>query len=294
MEHWINYHHLKYFREIALAGGVSAASSRLRLGQSTLSAQLKTFESQLGVELFERRNKRLHLTEPGRVALNYANEIFRLGQEMLEVLQDVKNPARIPVQIGALDSVPKHVLLEIAKEARRSFDCTLSIREGSEEELLKDLRRHRIDLMVSSAHPRQEGGRFYSRVIARMPVVVCGAPAFKGLRRGFPRSLEKSAFILPSSPEKLRGEIDRWFRQQSLNPNVIAETQDTAVQKLLGHEGLGLLVVPLAAVQAQLNDKSLVEVGRLEGISEEIYLISASRRIENPVSAALMKEFQLI
>lgn len=293
MDSWINYHHLKYFREIALAGSVSKAAENLRLGQSTLSGQLKTFEEQLGVELFERRKKRLHLTEQGKAALEYANEIFRLGQEMMEVLQDVKHPQKVPVQIGALDHIPKHVVLAIAKEAHRSFDCTLSIHEGREDELLKDLRRHKIDLMVSSSAPRQAAGRLYSRVITRMPVVVCGAPTFKSLRRDFPRSLEKQNFILPTFPEKLRGEIDHWFREHKLSPNIIAETQDTAVQKLLGHEGLGLLVVPLAAIQEHLKDGSLIEIGRLDGIWEEIYLISATRRIENPVSARLMKEFRL-
>jgi LysR family transcriptional activator of nhaA len=55
---WINYHHLLYFKVIAEEGSVSKAAEKLRLGQPTLSAQLKLFEETLGVQLFERQHKK--------------------------------------------------------------------------------------------------------------------------------------------------------------------------------------------------------------------------------------------
>ena len=83
MNHWINYHHLNYFRVIASEGSISKAAEKLRLGQPTLSAQLKQFEEQLGVRLFDRQHKKLILTEQGKIALNYAQTIFKLGFEMV-------------------------------------------------------------------------------------------------------------------------------------------------------------------------------------------------------------------
>ena len=62
MSAWINYHHLYYFKAIAEKGSVSKAASKLRLGQPTLSAQLRQFEEALGVQLFERQHKKLILT----------------------------------------------------------------------------------------------------------------------------------------------------------------------------------------------------------------------------------------
>ncbi len=92
---WINYHHLYYFKTIAEEESVSKAAHKLRLGQPTLSAQLKQFEEQLGVQLFERKHKKLLLTEQGRIALDYAQNIFRLGGEMFEVLNDHITPTRV-------------------------------------------------------------------------------------------------------------------------------------------------------------------------------------------------------
>ena len=83
---WLNYHHLYYFKVIATEGSIAKASKTLRLGQPTLSAQLKLLEDVIGQKLFERQNRRLILTDAGRVALDYANEIFRLGSELLDTI----------------------------------------------------------------------------------------------------------------------------------------------------------------------------------------------------------------
>ena len=91
---WINYHHLYYFKTIAEEQSVSKAALKLRLGQPTLSAQLKQFEDVLGVQLFDRKHKRLILTEQGRIALQYSQNIFRLGDEMIDALNDRIKPEK--------------------------------------------------------------------------------------------------------------------------------------------------------------------------------------------------------
>lgn len=73
---WINHYHLFYFKTIAEQGTVLGAAQKLHLGQPTLSAQLKQFEDTIGVQLFERKHKKLVLTEQGKVALDYAKNIF--------------------------------------------------------------------------------------------------------------------------------------------------------------------------------------------------------------------------
>src|SRR5687768_16557914 len=133
---WLNYHHLFYFRAIATEGSIARAAEKLLLGQPTLSAQLKQLEQKIGKDLFERRNRKLVLTEAGRAALEYANEIFRLGNEMLEVLQDRTPEGRPHLQIGALDSVPKAVVLKMVTAVHQIAPCTVSILEGKGDELM--------------------------------------------------------------------------------------------------------------------------------------------------------------
>ena len=151
---WLNYHHLHYFRVIATEGGIARAAEKLRLGQPTLSTQLRQLEEMVGNPLFERRNRKMVLTEAGRSALDYANEIFRLGDEMLEVLQDRTIGNQTHLQIGALDSVPKSVILALVVAAYQiSPSCTVSILEGKGDELFRELYNHKIDLILSNYPP---------------------------------------------------------------------------------------------------------------------------------------------
>lgn len=292
---WLNYHHLYYFRVIATEGGIARAAEKLRLGQPTLSTQLKQLEDMVGTPLFERRNRKLILTEAGKAALDYANEIFRLGDEMLEVLKDRNVQNQIHLQIGALDSVPKNVILGLVMEAYKIAPCTVSILEGKGDELLRELAAHRIDLMLSNYPPAAgEKTEIYSKSVAKIPVSIYGAKKFKGLKTSFPKSLDGKPFVLPTSHSKLRHDINHYFKLQNIQITPIAETQDTSLQKLLAVNGLGL--APLSEVSAEFGEPSknnLLRLGRLEGVHEEVWLISAQRKLENPVATRLMKTFSL-
>ena len=287
---WLNYHHLFYFRAIATEGGIARAAEKLRIGQPTLSAQLKQLEEMVGKPLFERRNRKLILTEAGKAALDYANEIFRMGEEMLEVLKDKTPENQAHLQIGALDSVPKSIILSIIMNAYKISPCTVSILEGKGDELLRELRAHRIDLIVSN-YPSQvvEDDTVFSRSVAKLPVFVYGVEKYKGLKKNFPKSLNHVPFVLPTAHSKLRHDLNHYFKVNEIEIISIAETQDTSLQKLIAKHGVGL--APFSEVEAR--EEGLIKIGQLKDVFEEIWLISAQRKLENPIAATLMNTFKL-
>lgn len=294
MDNWLNYHHLYYFRTIAGEGSIAKAAQKLRLGQPTLSAQLKQFESKIGIQLFERQHKKLILTDQGRIALEYASEIFRMGGEMIEVLHDRLRPERTHVQLGALDSIPKHLISRLVEHAYLRAPCSVSVLEGDGDMLTRELLAHRIDLMLTDYAPGISAGKkLHARSLGKLPVVVCASPKFKSARKGFPRSLERLPFVMPTSHSKLRLDLDHYFESLQIRVDVVAETQDTSLQKILGTRGVGLLPISALAVKGLLKKGELVELGRLQGVASEVFLVSAGRRIENPVSSRLFKEFSL-
>lgn len=290
-QQWLNYHHLFYFWTIAGEGSIARASTKLRLGQPTLSTQLKQLEDSLGHVLFERRNRRLILTESGKVAYQYASEIFRMGSEMVEVLQDRGTRGdKVHLQIGALDSVPKGLTLKLTQAAYSIGPCTVSILEGKGDELLRELRAHRIDLLLSNFTPSiDDSGRLRVQSIGKVPISVYGSARFKGLIKKFPESLAGQSFVLPTYHSKLRHDLEHFFRTQRISIAPVAETQDSSLQKLLGSAGVGL--IPMSDLDG--DDKNLVRVGRLPGVHEEFWLISSARKIENPIATKLIQSFQL-
>lgn len=286
---WLNYQHLLYFQTIATEGSIARAAEKLRLGQPTLSSQLKQLEERIGKPLFERKNRRMILTEAGKAALDYANEIFRLGDEMLEVLEDRAAQGQTHLQIGALDSVPKRVILELVLAAYKIDRCTVSILEGKGDELFRELHAHRIDLILSNyPSPAREQGEAFSKSVAKLPVAVYGGPEFRALKKGFPKSLDGKPFVLPTMHSKLRHDLDHYFKLQGIHVQSVAETQDTSLQKLLAANGIGL--TPLSESK---DTENLHRIGFLDGVHEEVWLISAQRRLENPVAAKLMRSFSL-
>lgn len=293
MNYWINYHHLNYFRVIALEGSISKAAEKLKIGQPTLSAQLKQFEDTIGIQLFERKHKKLILTESGNLALEYANEIFKMGGELLEVLHDRHVPNRPHVQFGALDSVPKYIVLSIAKAALKAGRCTVSMLEGSGDELLREMSMHKIDLVISNYIPNSSTDmKLYSRSISKSPIYIYGSKKFKGLSKNFPQSLHEAPFILPTSHSKLRHDMQHFFLSNKISIDIVAETQDTALQKLLAIDELGIIPLTRDAAESYVHDKKLFEIGKLNNVYEEIFLLSSTRKIENPISSLIMKHYK--
>ncbi len=288
---WLNYHHLLYFKTIAECGSVSEASRKLRVGQSALSIQLRQLEDQLGVDLFDRKNRKMELTEAGKVALTYARDIFNRGAELKVAIQKRIKPGRGHITIGALDSVPKRMIGDLSVQAIRNFGATVRVREGGEDELYRELIHHQIDLLLTNHVPKQiEGHRFLVRTLAKHPVVVCGAPKFEELKKNFPESIRGKSFVLPTRESRLRTDLEHYLDLHGLEVDCIAETQDTSLLKLLGARGVGLIPVILPAVQNLIKEGGeLVKIGNLEGVYEEFHLVSLKGWMENPIVDQLMR-----
>lgn len=289
---WINYHHLFYFKTIAEEGSVSKAAEKLRLGQPTLSAQLKQFEGNLGVQLFERHHKKLILTEQGKVALDYSKNIFKMGSEMYEVLHDRLKPLKPTLHLGALDSVPKQIVLQLVKHAFRISPCQITLSEGKSDELIRELTAHRMDLMVTNFLPAGTDGKgLYPKSITKQNVAFYAAPKFKALRKGFPKSISGQAMILPTYDSQLRQDLDHWAKLNKIELNIITESQDISVKKLMAVNELGLIPTATHTVTGQVLRGELVEIGQLQGVHEELFLVTAQRKIENQIASKLRDSF---
>ncbi len=282
---WINYHHLFYFKTIAEQNSVSKAAEKLRLGQPTLSAQLKQFEDYLGVKLFDRQHKKLILTEQGMLALEYAQSIFKLGSEMVDSLQDRNNPEKTRLQIGALDAIPKEILADIAKKFfKTKNNVHISFFEGNLNYLLRELEAHQIDLLVTNHLPvAKNHKKINHHLLQKSQIKIFGSADFKYLTKNFPESLNSQSMILPTYDSQLRADLDHWFKLRSINVDVVADTQDVALKKLLAFQGVGLVAGTDLSFRTELKNKEIFEIGTLLGVFESIYLLTGERKISNPL-----------
>ncbi len=291
---WLNFHHLLYFQTIANEGSIVSASKKLRLGQPTLSTQLKLLEESLRVKLFERRNKKLILTEEGKAVLDYANQIFALGDELKEVIYDQSYSKRSHLQVGVMESLPKRLIHKLVQSAQTDGKCTLTVLEGNGDFLLRELSAHRLDLVFTNFPPHiGQGTEFFSKLLASAPISIFGTSRFRHVKTNFPKSLQGQPFILPTLHSKLRHDLDHYFRINKIAIDITIETQDTSVQKILGIEGLGLVPLPDFAGQELVQEKKLIRIGTLPEIHEDFWIIAGIRKITNPLAEHWMENFEL-
>jgi LysR family transcriptional regulator, transcriptional activator of nhaA len=288
---WLNYQRLQYFQSVAQEGSIARASEKLNLGQPAISIQIKHLEEELGCALFERRNRKLVLTQAGQVALEYANQIFNLGNEFTEVLQAGSFLRKVHLNIGVLDSIPKTVIQYLTDAAFLWGPCTVTILEGTGDLLFRELLVHKVDLVVSDYQPDVgDMRRFSIRSLGSHPLSVFGTRKFRPLSKGFPQSLQGQPFLLPTFHSKRRHDLDHYFRSKNINIEVVMETQDTSVQKLMAIREKGLVALPSFAGQLLVKEKKILEIGNLEGVWEEFFLVSSPRTISNPLADYLMSQ----
>lgn len=291
---WLNYHHLIYFKVIANQGSISKASEILNVGQPALSSQLKSLEEHLDVKLFERRNRQLFLTDAGKAVLEYANQINYLGQELLETVESKVFKKNIRLNIGALDNVPKMLISDLVDFAHKETGCFLSIIEGSKESLLNKLKSHEIEVIISDHDINNlKTNEIYSKRILKKQVSCFGSPDFYNLKKKFPESLEKVHAIVPTTHSKLRNDLEHYFHINEVSPRLIAETQDTSLQKILASKGDGVVFLPDFAAKELVSYERLVKLGTLKNLFAEYFLIYGKRMIENPaVDLLLSQDFE--
>ncbi len=286
----LNYKHLHYFWVVAQEGSITRAAERLDVAVQTISGQLSLLEKQLGKALFNSQGRGLVLSDAGRTALSYADQIFQLGDALLEALQNDDSASTLRLRVGISDGIPKLLAYQLLSAVTAMpTEVRLICDEDEFEDLLADLALHRLDVVLTD-RPAPVGGnlKVFNTRLGDFATALFATPELAE-RYGpdFPASLHGAPLLLPTRHNALRGRIDRWLEQTGVRPKIVGEFEDSALLNTFARGGLGIFPAPLALasqVAEQLNARPL---GAMTGVSEHIYAISNERRIRHPAIEVL-------
>lgn len=293
---WLNYHHLHYFWVVAREGSVTQACEMLHLSQPTISGQIRELEKAMKAPLFAKSGRGLVLTETGRAVFRYADEIFAIGRELMDVVsgRPVGQPLRL--RVGVVDVMPKliaHLLIESALRLPESVRVVCS--EGKLDRLAAELSIHNLDVILSDAtlSPAVKA-KVYTHLLGECGVVVVGIPKLaKAYMSGFPKSLDGAPFLLPSEGTSLRRSLDQWFEQNNIRPSIRGEFEDSALLKTFGRSGEGLFAIP-SAIESDIREHYGVQrIGTAEGVRERFYAISVERKLKHPAVVAISEKAKM-
>jgi LysR family transcriptional activator of nhaA len=287
---FLNYHHLRYFWTVAKEGGLTRAAAKLRVSQPTISAQIQALEGVLGEKLFRRAGRNLALTDTGQQVLSYAEEIFSLGQDLLNSVKQRPTARPLRVNLGVADALPKLVTYRIIEPIfRLPQPVQVSCWETKVSDMLVELAAYRLDLVLAD-EPAPSGvtRNVFNHFLGECDVTFCAEPRLAArLRRGFPESLDGAPALLPMSDSGLRRSLEKWFHSMGVRPRLVGELEDPALVNVLALHGLGFIAVPTLVARETVERFGFRAVGRTRECQQQFYAITVERRLTHPAVVAI-------
>ncbi len=285
----LNLHHLRLFRAVARDGTLTGAARGLNLSQSALSTQIKALEAALGHDLFERRGRGLVLTEAGRIALDHAEAIFRAAEDLTATLRQGAT-ARRALRVGALATLSRNFQIGFLEPVLGRADVEVVLRSGAQAELLRALEALALDVVLTNLVPARDAASPYRvHALSEQPVSLIGTAAHAALAaRPLAEVLATEPLVLPTPESALRAGFDALADRLAVSPRLAAEADDMAMLRLLARAAAGLAVLPPIVVRDELAAGTLVEIHRLDDITEGFYAVTLHRRFPNPLVGELL------
>jgi LysR family transcriptional activator of nhaA len=280
----LNLHHLRLFRATAREGTLTAAAKALNISQSAVSTQIKALEADLGHDLFERRGRNLVLTEAGRIALDYAEQIFRASEQLSATFRAVGGQRKV-LRIGALATLSRNFQMQFLAPLIGRDDVEVVLRSGTQGSLLRALTALSLDVVLTNMVPARDAASPYLvRRIAQQSVSLVGTRSRLALAaQGLRTLLTAAPLILPTPETALRAGFDAMIERMGIAPRIAAEADDMAMLRLLARSDAGVAVIPPIVVKDELATGLLYELHQLHEITEEFCAVTIARTFPNPL-----------
>lgn len=293
----MNHKHLFYFWKVAKLGSVRKAAAAINITPQTLSGQIGLLEESLGTELFGRRGRSIVLTDAGKLALEYANELFALSAELEVVIKHLPRGRPAQFQVGVSDAVPKSLACTLLQPAILGEQSTRIVcREWRLDRLLAQLAVHEIDLVLADGPvPPKTGVRAYNHRLLDSGISFLASPSIAQQQEGeFPGSLGTLPLLLPGEDAHVRSALNAWLEKKRLRARIVGEFDDSALMGAFGRQGIGAFPVPTVAEREFLDTGDLVVLGRTQEVQVSFYAISVERRLTHPCVVAITRSAQQI
>ncbi|MCC9293461.1 LysR family transcriptional regulator [Clostridium sp. MT-14] len=255
----MEFRNLITFSEIAHLKSYTRAAEELGYAQSTITTQIKLLEEELGVKLFEKIGRKIHLTLKGEVFLKYAENIISLTEEAREAVGGVDIPRGI-LRIGIVESLCTMRLPELLKNYHMKYpEVEIIIKVGVCSDLRSMLKNNIVDLAFildkTTADPD-----LICCVSYNEPMIFLTSPVNRlaGKKQVTMEDIKDEPLIVTEKGCSYRNIFEKMFQKSGLKPNIALEVGSVEAIKSFTMSNLGITLLPVMTVEKELKSRQLV------------------------------------
>jgi DNA-binding transcriptional LysR family regulator len=270
---------LRIFRSVVAEGGITRAAEKLNRVQSNVTTRVRQLEADLGVDLFIREGKRLHLSPTGKLLLDYADRILDLAQEARDAVHD--GAPRGPFRLGAMESTAAIRLPEpLSVFHRRYPDVKLDLHTDTIPRLAAAVLAGELDAALVAepiADPALEKTTVYDEEL-----VLVAEAGHAPIRS--PRDVQSRTVLAFEHGCAYRLRMQQWFARAGVLPERIVEMSSWHAIVACTAARMGISVLPrmllttfpqatylsLHALPAEVNHAPTVLIYRKGGRSPKV------------------------
>lgn len=231
---------LETFRTVVDAGGIARAAGRLNRAQSSITARIRQLEASLGVALFDRDGRHLHLTPAGDALLGYTDRLLNLADEARAAVRRDSVCGRL--RLGALESVAASRLpLPLADFHRRHPDVAVELQTAPSRDLVARLQAGALDAAIVGDEVDSE--RFVAVPLYVEELVLVGASDCASIR-DLKRLAGSTLLVFHGNGCAYRRRLEQWLQAQRAVPGRILEFASYHAILAAAAAGVGISLVP--------------------------------------------------
>lgn len=281
---------LQTFVQVAELGSFTKAAEGLGYSQPTVSFHIKQLEKELGIQLFERIGHTVHLTDDGRRALSYAQNICRLSQEMGQTSQEPQHAVGV-IRLAMSDSLCAPMVAKHFSDFRQNFPgISVIVHNAGTSEMYRMLEHNEVDIVCTL------DSHIYNTayVVANEEKIgthfVCSALHPLANRKTIAiEQLVGEPFLLTEKAMSYRRLLDEAMAKYNLEIHPVLEVESVALICHLVSQNLGLSFLPDFATEQDVQKGTIVRLD-VEDIDIDLWrqlLYHRDKWISLPMEAML-------
>lgn len=254
----MEFRNLITFSEIAHLKSYTKAAEELGYAQSTITTQIQLLEEDLGVKLFEKIGRKMHLTSKGEVFLKYAENIISLTEEAKEAVSDVDIP-RGTLRIGIVESLCTMRLPELLKNYHMKYpEVEVIIKVGVCSDLRSMIKNNIVDLAFILDKPIVDPDLICCMSYNEsMTFLASPVNRLAGKRQVTMEDIKEEPLIVTEKGCSYRNIFEKMFQKSGLKPNIALEVGSIEAIKSFTMSNLGITLLPVMTVEKELENGQL-------------------------------------